>query len=52
MPFAMGAASGCAGSDGEYRSEDTVLLGDESMFGRCSHSAKSWRPQVEMCYGK
>ena len=31
MPLVMGAASGWAGSEGEYRSEDTVLPGDESM---------------------
>lgn len=41
MPLAMGAASGRADSEGEYKSEDTVLLGDESISGRSAHSAKS-----------
>lgn len=40
MPFVMGAASDLADSEGEYKSEDTVLLGDESMSGRASHSAQ------------
>ena len=52
MPFVTGAASCCAGSEGEYRLEDTVLLGEESMSGRSAHSAKFGASQVEMCYKK